>query len=210
MKRLASTLVALASVLLFLAVCTLWLRARSASDNLSWTWYRQLPDDNGPRGTELNIDTDQRRLWITVMDGRTGPYNGQLVSGYHINADNNHGRPRLTHDRQPYDRTLIAMGYDPDAGSTGWGPVRWQYHTRSRPKDFDDHHSLRVGLSHWFLAVIFLLPTPLWLRRLRANRRDRLRKLGLCPTCHYDLRATPGRCPECGTDPAAYDRCPAG
>jgi len=55
-----------------------------------------------------------------------------------------------------------------------------------------------VYFPHWSLALLFTIAPTFWFigpHRRRAKRR----KLGLCPTCGYDLRATPDRCPECGT-----------
>ena len=51
-----------------------------------------------------------------------------------------------------------------------------------------------------FWIVIGLgLPLPVvWMRRQLRTRRA-LRLIGCCKTCGYDLRATPDRCPECGT-----------
>ncbi len=49
-----------------------------------------------------------------------------------------------------------------------------------------------------FWVLLFLVaPLPI-MRFGSAMRRRRARGRGLCAACGYDLRATPGRCPECG------------
>jgi hypothetical protein len=52
----------------------------------------------------------------------------------------------------------------------------------------------------WFTFMVTIIyPSIAVLRRLR--RRRVLWNFPRCPTCGYDLRATPDRCPECGTVP---------
>jgi len=55
-------------------------------------------------------------------------------------------------------------------------------------------HYWWIAIPHWFMALLFAAPALRWL----WNRRPRPHS-GTCPSCGYDLRATPTRCPECGT-----------
>jgi hypothetical protein len=50
------------------------------------------------------------------------------------------------------------------------------------------------------LALLAIAPLAKFTTCTRRLRQDRH---GLCPTCGYDLRASAGRCPECGTLPTA-------
>jgi hypothetical protein len=58
---------------------------------------------------------------------------------------------------------------------------------------------LAAYFPHWsVVALLAVLPAA----SVRATvRRRRRTATGLCPSCGYDLRATPDRCPECGAVP---------
>jgi hypothetical protein len=60
-------------------------------------------------------------------------------------------------------------------------------------------YGYEVGVPPFFVMSLLAIPSVVaawrWRRRVRLERVRR----GLCAVCGYDLRATPQRCPECGT-----------
>jgi hypothetical protein len=54
-----------------------------------------------------------------------------------------------------------------------------------------------VNVPHWFFVLLFA-GMGFWFGRAWWKRRGR-EMAGKCRVCGYDMRATPQRCPECGT-----------
>ena len=57
---------------------------------------------------------------------------------------------------------------------------------------------LLFSARHWHLCTALFTPAAFWLVGGAVMRRRRPRA-GACRDCGYDTRATPDRCPECGT-----------
>jgi hypothetical protein len=83
----------------------------------------------------------------------------------------------------------------------------WESHNEEPLDDVADCHGLGFGLAWkselklayvplWFVEVGFICCSVLLVYRSR-----RIKRPGFCSKCGYDLRATPDRCPECGTVP---------
>jgi hypothetical protein len=72
----------------------------------------------------------------------------------------------------PPDRSFLGFGYTGGGGGRGRETV-------------------------WFIPYWFLVSASA-LCFVQFRRVARRPVPGLCPTCGYDLRATPDRCPECG------------
>jgi hypothetical protein len=54
------------------------------------------------------------------------------------------------------------------------------------------------SLPHWLIVALFTLGLSFPVQRWRLRKHACVNR---CPICGYDLRATPDRCPECGSIP---------
>jgi hypothetical protein len=87
-----------------------------------------------------------------------------------------------------------------------WTNANWEWRNSATR-----WHSTTLGFPWWPIpAALLMHPLIRALRWLEARRMARQRAMygpplpiTHCQICGYDLRATPNRCPECGTVPPA-------
>jgi hypothetical protein len=164
---------AILSLLLCVVTVALWIRSKSHYDR-------------------FYIGKDKYAFCITWDDGRLNP---NLKLGYFG------GNPRnlvpWTHMNNP-DFIPTDPHDDPKFGLVTVGWFSWE-----NRQPFPGYREYDVILRLWILATIFALLPAVHFRNVavrllcRSSKDDR----GRCQVCGYDLRATPDRCPECGTMP---------
>lgn len=164
-------------------------------------------------------------LWVATMQypcflwARAGPVGASCVSqagyvqltlvGHDVGAHGIHcawlrDPDRLievVNDYESGSPLLYAPEHRPRQFAGGGGELsqvpdndRWHHFVRSVTPSVRFNY---LAVPHWFIGLCAAVVFALW---LVVGRRRRRPPPGHC-VCGYDLRATPGRCPECGRIP---------
>ncbi|MDQ3149235.1 MAG: hypothetical protein M3Q38_04840 [Chloroflexota bacterium] len=189
MRRLARHLFTLCSALslvLCVAVCVLWVRSYSATARGVLVL--------GGCTFELRQYRGSVRVWWIADDWGMPTFarSFEIMQTRHGTRfyEDEHGNPVRADGAWDRDwRSMLLPGSH--TRQMGGMAVWWgEFQTDAA------HPSAVLQMHHGLLAG--LCATPMLLAAARVLRRRRRSTLGLCLQCGYDLRASPGRCPECG------------
>ena len=188
-RRHYRLLLASLSTALFAAAVVLWLRSNSIRDRLLWERSLDAAIRNGPLWVEVRL-IDGRAYIATSSSDAFDPKYIETSRRWYAT----YGFEAFHYEAGLRARPISYARTSNEGRSYSW--LGFEYHRWQ-------HSSGPYGSKRTITAVPFWLPTAmlgvttgLTLRMWWKHRRRQ--KLGLCARCGYDLRATPGRCPECG------------
>ena len=166
------------SLLVLVAICSMWARSYWVGDAMEWrrvtrdereiySWYLLLGSGRGGVGLSRDAE-DYDAASATLRD----------IGSRWSFVEWRRGRPNY-----PQAVFHAGAGMPVPAFALRWrGPLRRE-----------------LIVPYWVIALIFALAPAFQLRRVLRERSRRHRQAaGRCTACGYDLRATPERCPECG------------
>ena len=195
MLRRLFTFLSAVSLALCIGTCVLWARSYWVEERVA----RRSFDPPGPHPHELDVPPR-----MTDVTGRVarGEVRVTVESRLWTNE------VLTTRDERWGGGGAGARARRPAGGGIGTADGTWWDRRGFRgawrgPRGPDPRRSAEyeVGCPLWVPAALSAAaPAGRVCRRARSRRPSSHR---LCPACGYDLRATPGRCPECGLVPAA-------
>jgi len=184
------------SLLAFVAVMALWGRSQRTCDLI----YRAsgMQDIDGMGGSMLltgsgfQLGSSRGVFWIgagrmeVVKQGLWWPTDRFYRESSRVSRGSGYTQEQLLDSTSPAPRYA---GFDLASNAS--------------PGTSGEHFGHRVVVPYWFAALLTLIrPAKHFIHAYRARIRF---ARGACQVCGYDLRATPDRCPECGTGPMQND-----
>ncbi len=194
MKRLRRWLfsaLAAISLLLYVATAALWVQSYTCLREVTWEqdWLHDASNQNPPRFRQLFLYSCCGGIALQFAQGR---YAG--VSEPQSLAVFLHPRIRLDFNDPRATTYAYRAAWSNQSLKERLG-FYWSFGHSTYPTM--DLRSAVIIFPYWLPVAIFACIPAAWLASFR--RRRRAIKRGFCTTCGYDLRATPDRCPECGS-----------
>ncbi|HEY8668357.1 MAG TPA: hypothetical protein VIL86_17030 [Tepidisphaeraceae bacterium] len=195
MRRHVFNVLGSLSLALCVGVGLLGVRNIFRGDHLAYSWLQaQGPEIHGGNLVALYSKRGGFVMEVTCVRTAPGIY---LLKSSPIFAPIPDGH--LYWDSYP--ARVDALPYGNFLGRVGdWLGFTYAYWNNFLPIYFDTQSMTLVIVPIWFPMLLFALLPALRLRRYLLDRQRH--RPGFCRQCGYDLRATPLRCPECGTPPA--------
>jgi len=177
LRRIFFPTITIFSLLSCAATTTLWIRSYRYSENLTWA---------NAAGSRC-LATAQGYAVLSLFNAGRIPYDPAWRHA-----------PKYQSDlpRPPFNYLLLLGGQGGDRDSSyEFAGFAW-HEKRNLPNQ--SLHAMAVA-PFWSLALLTALPSLTWAATRLWPRRRRQTDDRRCAECGYDLRATPDRCPECGS-----------
>ena len=201
MKRRLPTILTFLSFLFFILLAVLWVRSHYGGDSLNFGQSTPAVVSHGSWGRVYRVNSIAGYLqWVADDSWPTG---APISLGFHWSSGQvppfwrPGGIPGFWCGTMTEQVGLLGFQWDVYRGRSGLSSYR----------DFGvvipatlPILARRLTIPYWFFFALTGSGAFLWLRRCWNSRQSVCwAREGRCGHCGYDLRATPDRCPECGS-----------